>query len=104
MPQVGFAPAALRDPEKLREALRPKNPAAAKRAAAVLTKAVKELGQHPHSGRRVKEADVGMDDPEGHTYRELPIGLGDSGYVMPYRHDSDLVTVLALRRQKEVSF
>lgn len=104
MPQVEFAPAALRDLEKLREFLRPKNPAATKRAAAVITKAVKVLGQHPQIGRPVEEADLDMDDPEGHTYRELPIGFGDSGYVMLYRHDGELVTVLALRHQKEVSF
>ncbi len=104
MPQVKFAPAALRDLEKLREFLRPNNPAAAKRAAAVITKAVKVLGQHPQIGRPVEETDVDVDDPDGHTYRELPIGFGDSGYVVLYRHDGELVTVLALRHQKEVSF
>ena len=103
MPQVKFAPAALRDLEKLREFLRPKNPAAAKRAAAVITRAVKVLGQHPQIGRPVEETDVDVDDPE-YTYRELPIGFGDSGYIVLYRHDGELVTVLALRHQKEVSF
>lgn len=102
MPQVKFAPAALRDLEKLREFLRPKNPVAAKRAAAAITKAVKVLGQHPQIGRPVEES--GLDAPEGLTYRELPIGFGDSGYVVLYRHDGELVTVLALRHQKEVSF
>jgi plasmid stabilization system protein ParE len=102
MPQVKFAPAALRDLEQLREFLRPKNPAAAKRAA-VITRAVKVLGQHPQIGRPVEETDVDVDDPE-YTYRELPIGFGDSGYVVLYRHDGELVTVLALRHQKEVSF
>ena len=104
MPQVKFAPATLRDLEKLREFLRPKNPAEAKRAAAAVTKAVKVLGQHPQIGRPVEETDVDVDDPDGHTYRELPIGFGDSGYVVLYRHDGELVTVLALRHQKEVSF
>ena len=102
MPQVKFTPAALRDLEQLREFLRPKNPAAAKRAAAVVTKAVKVLGQHPQIGRPVEETD--LDVPEGLTYRELPIGFGDSGYVVLYRHNGELVTVLALRHQKEVSF
>jgi addiction module RelE/StbE family toxin len=102
MPQVKFAPAALRDLEKLREFLRPKNPAAAKQAAAVISKAVKVLGQHPQIGRPAEQTDV--DDPEGHTYRELPIGFGNGGYVVLYRHDGELVTVLALRHQKEVSF
>jgi len=102
MPQVKFAPAALRDLEQLREFLRPKNPAAAKRTAAVIIKAVKVLGQHPQIGRPVEETD--LDAPEGLTYRELPIGFGDSGYVVLYRHNGELVTVLALRHQKEVSF
>ena len=101
MPQVKFAPAALRDLEKLREFLRPKNPAAAKRAAAVITKAVKVLGQHPQIGRPVEETDV--NDPES-KYRELPIGCGDSGYVVLYRHDGERVTVLALRHQKETAY
>jgi len=65
---------------------------------------VKVLGQHPQIGRPVEETDVDVDDPEGHTYRELPIGFGDSGYVVLYRHDGERVTVLALRHQKEVSF
>jgi plasmid stabilization system protein ParE len=104
MPQVKFAPAALHDLEKLREFLRPKNPAAEKRAAAVIAKAVKVLGQHPQIGRPVEETDVDVEDPEGHTYRELPISFGDSGNIVLYRHDGELVTVLALRHQKEVSF
>lgn len=94
MPQVRFAPAALRDLERLREFLRPKNPAAAKRAAAVITKTIQMLGQHPQIGRPAE----GM-DPE---CRELLIDFGDSGYVALYRYEPDLITVLALRHQKEV--
>jgi plasmid stabilization system protein ParE len=93
MPQVKFAPAALRDLERLREFLRPKNPAAAKRAALAISKAVQVLGQHPQIGRPADDM-----EPE---YRELPIDFGDSGYVALYRYEGDLVTVLALRHQKE---
>lgn len=93
MPQVRFAPAALRDLERLREFLRPKNPAAAKRAAAVIAKAIQMLEQHPQIGRPAE----GM-DPE---CRELLIDFGDSGYVVLYRYEAELVTVLALRHQKE---
>ena len=102
MPQVKFAPAALHDLEQLREFLRPKNPAAAKRAAGVITKAIHILGQHPHIGRLIEETD--MEFAEGGTYRELPIDFGDSGYVVLYRHEGDLVTVLALRHQKQVGY
>lgn len=96
MPQVRFAPAALRDLERLREFLRPKSPAAAKRAAVAITKAVHVLGQHPQIGRPAEEMDT--------EYRELPISFGDSGYVALYRYEGDLVTVLALRHQKEVGY
>lgn len=96
MPQVRFAPAALEDLVRLREFLRPKNPAAAKRAAAVITHAIRLLGQHPQIGRPAGEMDI--------EYRELPIDFGDSGYVALYRYEDDLVTVLSLRHQKEAGY
>ena len=37
-------------------------------------------------------------------YRELLIHFGDSGYVALYRYAADLVTVLALRHQKEAGY
>lgn len=95
MPQVRFASAALRDLEKLREFLRPKNPAAAKRAALTITKAVQVLGQHPQIGRPAEEMEP--------TYRELLVDFGDSGYIALYHYEGNLVTVLALRHQKELS-
>ncbi|OZA12586.1 MAG: hypothetical protein B7X94_03655, partial [Hydrogenophilales bacterium 17-62-8] len=85
MPQVRFAPAALRDLERLREFLRSKNPAAAKRAALAITKAIKILGQHPQIGRPTGELDrefLEEHNPEGNKHRELPIDFGDSGYVV----------------------
>ncbi len=94
MSQVKFALAALDDLERLREFLRSRNPAAAKRAAIAITKAVQLLGQHPQIGRPVEEMDI--------EYRELLIDFGDSGYVALYRYDGELITVLALRHQKEV--
>lgn len=97
MPQVKFAPAALRDLERLREFLRPKHPAAAKRAAVAIIKSVQVLGHQPHIGRPVE----GMRE----EYREWLIEFGDSGYVARYHYDgSMMVTVLALRHQKEVGF
>lgn len=38
------------------------------------------------------------------TFRELLIGFGDSGYVALYRHEGDIITVLALRHQKEAGY
>ncbi len=93
MPQIKFSAAALHDLERLRGFLRPKNSAAAKRAAAAIIKAVQLLGQHPHIGRPVEEMDI--------EYRELPIDFGESGYVALYRYEGKFVTVLSLRHQKE---
>nr|WP_280949918.1 type II toxin-antitoxin system RelE/ParE family toxin [Rhizobium aethiopicum] len=37
-------------------------------------------------------------------YREWLIDFGDSGYVARYRMDSDTLTILAVRHQKEAGF
>ncbi|MBB3192334.1 type II toxin-antitoxin system RelE/ParE family toxin [Halomonas cerina] len=96
MPQVIFAPAALRDLERLREFLRPKNPAAAERAAKSIIQGIQELGKFPNIGRPIEEL------PE--EYREWLIDFGDSGYIARYRLDGDTVVVLAVRHQKEAGF
>ena len=95
MPRVSFTPAAVRDLERLHAFLQPKSPAAARRAAAVITEAVKGLRQHPGRGRPVEEM------PQ---CRELLIEFGDSGYVALYRHEDDQVTVLTLRHQREAGY
>ena len=97
MPQVRFAPPALRDLERLRAFLRPKNPEVAKRAATAIKKVVQVLEQHPQIGRPADNL-----EPE---YRELLIDFGDSGYIVLYRYDGgDFVTVLTIRHQKEVGY
>lgn len=95
--RVQFAPTALLDLERLRDFLRPKNLAAAKRAAVAIINAVKILEWHPQIGRPAE----GMDDP---AFRELLIDFGESGYVARYRLAEASVTVLAVRHQKEVGF
>lgn len=96
MPQVRFAPGAIRDLQRLREFLRPKNPVAAKRAAEAILKAVQVLALQPQIGRPV------ADLPD--EYREWPIDFGDSGYLARYRFDGEGVTILALRHQKELGY
>lgn len=96
MPQVIYAPGAIRDLQRLREFLRPKNPVAAKRAAETIMNAMQVLGQQPQIGRPVED----MSD----EYREWLIDFGDSGYVARYRFDGDAVTILAVRHQKEVGY
>ena len=96
MPRVTFAPAAIRDLQRLRDFLRPKSPDAARRAGEAIRQGVKILGAHPRMGRLIDDL------PE--DYREWPISFGDSGYVARYRIDDDAVTILAVRHQKEVGF
>lgn len=91
-----YAPGAIRDLQRLREFLRPKNPVAAKRAADTIIKALQVLGIQPQIGRPVED----MPD----QYREWMIDFGDSGYVARYRFDGEAVTVLAVRHQKEVGY
>lgn len=91
-----YAPAAIRDLQRLREFLRPKNPFAAKRAAETIMKAVQVLGQQPQIGRPI------ADMPD--QYREWLIDFGDNGYVARYRFDGEVVTILAVRHQKEVGY
>jgi len=94
MPQIRFTPTALHDLERLREFLRPKNPAAAKRAAQGILKSVQILRYQPHMGRPIAD----MSD----EFREWLIEFGDSGYVARYHYDRDeCITVLSIRHQKE---
>lgn len=96
MPRVRYAPSAIRDLDRLREFLKPKSPAAARRAGETIMKAVQVLGLQPQIGRPID------DMPE--EFREWIIDFGDSGYVARYRIDPDAVTILAVRHQKETGF
>ena len=93
MPRVIFAPAAIRDLERLRAFPRPKSASAARRAGEAIIIGVRALGTHPQMGRLVEDL------PE--PYREWLIDFGDSGYVVRYRVGEDAVTILAVRHQKE---
>ena len=96
MPRIRFAPGAIRDLQRLRDFLRPKSPVAARHAAKTIMNAVQVLGLQPHIGRPVDDL------PE--TFREWVIDFGDSGYVARYRIDAEVVTILAVRHQKEAGF
>jgi plasmid stabilization system protein ParE len=96
MPQVIYTQSAIRDLQRLREFLRPKNPLAARRAAEAIVKSLQILGLQPQIGRSIED----MPDP----YREWMIDFGDSGYVARYRFDGVVITILAVRHQKEVGY
>lgn len=96
MPHIVFAPAAVRDLQRLRDFLLPKNADAAHRAGAAIRQGVKVLGAYPRMGRMVDDL------PE--QYREWLIDFGDSGYVARYRVDDDAITILAVRHQRESGY
>ncbi|MBF0136184.1 MAG: type II toxin-antitoxin system RelE/ParE family toxin [Magnetococcus sp. DMHC-1] len=96
MPQVKYAPGAIRDLQRLREFLQLKNPIAAMRSGKTIMKAIEVLGHQPQIGRPVDDMPV--------DYREWLIDFGDNGYVARYRFDGDAVIILAVRHQKEVGY
>ncbi|MBK1622097.1 type II toxin-antitoxin system RelE/ParE family toxin [Afifella marina] len=96
MSQVRFAPAAVRDLQRLREFLRPKNPDAVRRAGEAIRQGVRVLGTHPRLGRMVDDL------PE--EFREWLIDFGESGYVVRYHIDENAVTILAIRHQREAGY
>jgi plasmid stabilization system protein ParE len=77
MPQVRFAPAALRDLERLRDFLRPKNQAAAAKRAATATTKVSLLpcwrfGTRRRSGFNLRLSRTGW--PRSRKSRHRPTG------------------------------
>jgi len=96
MPHVILSPVALRNIERLREFLRPKNPEAAARAAQAIINAIQVLGQHPQIGRTVPGTDG--------TVRDLSIPFGRSGYVARYAYEGMDVEILAVRHMREAGF
>jgi plasmid stabilization system protein ParE len=96
MPQIIISASAVRDLEKVRNFLRPKNPAASKRAASAIIKAIRSLENYPLIGRPA--------DDIAHDCRELLIDFGDSGYVALYHYSQDRVVIISIKHQKEVGY
>ena len=96
MPRLIWSPAALLDVQRLYRFLAPQNPDAAKRAVRAIRQGLKVLEKQSGMGRPVEE----MND----EFRDWIIDFGDSGYVARYRVETDAVTILAVRHQKEVGF
>ena len=94
--KIRYAFGAIRDLQRLREFLRPKNPLAAKRAAQAILLGVKVLEQQPHIGRPMVDLAT--------EFREWVIPFGNSGYVAMYHFDGESLTILAIRHQKEAGY
>jgi plasmid stabilization system protein ParE len=92
MPQVRFAPGAIRELQRLQEFLRPKNPLAATRAAQTIMKASQVLGLQPQTGRPIEDL------PD--EYREWLIDFGDSGYVARYRFNDETIFWSCVTKKK----
>lgn len=96
MSRLIWSEPALANIQRLYRFLAEKNLAAARRAVKAIRDGVKILVLHPQVGRVVEDMDE--------AFRDWPVDSGDSGYVVRYRFDGELVTILAVRHQKEAGF
>ncbi|MEK1925237.1 MAG: type II toxin-antitoxin system RelE/ParE family toxin [Rhizobium giardinii] len=91
---VKLAPKARDDLKRLYAYMLERDEEAATRAYYAIEKAMATLAQFPFSCRRAAGDDAFL--------RELLIPFGSSGYVALFEiEDSDAVTILAVRRQRE---
>lgn len=98
MSQVVVSESARKDLQRLQNFLKTKNVLAAKKAAEIIIRGIKQLQTSPTIGRPVEHLPL--------EYHELVIEFGSSGYVMLYRHDelTDRVVILKVRHQKEAGY
>jgi len=96
MSQVIISSNAIKNLERLREFLRPKNPEAATRASHAIVNAIQILAQHPQIGRPVERTSGKM--------RELSIPFGKKGYVARYIYEGMDVEIVAIRHMREAGF
>ena len=94
---VRFTPAAAKDLQRLFDFLAERDAKAAKHARTALAKGIEFLRAFPFSCRKAS--------PEHPLLRELIISFGANGYVALFEiEDSQTVTVLAVRHQREEDF
>ena len=94
---VRFTPSAAKDLQRLFDFLAEKDMQASKRARNAIAKGIEFLRTFPFSCRKAS--------PEHPLLRELIISFGANGYVVLFEiEDSQTVTVLAIRHQREEDF
>lgn len=92
-----YTRAAREDLKRLYACLRDKDEASAKHALDAIEKSVDLLKSFPFTCRK--------SDPATPLLRELVMSFGDAGYVALYEiKDSQTVTILAVRHQREDDF
>ena len=87
---------AYADMQRLHGLLATKNRAAATRPVQAVRQGLKSIALQPGIGRPIEELDL--------QFRERPVSFGDSGYIVRYRLDGDIVIILAVRHQRELGF
>jgi len=94
---VRFTPASTKDLQRLFDFLAERDAKAAKHARTAIAKGIEFLRAFPFSCRKTS--------PEHPLLRELIISFGANGYVALFEiEDSQTVTVLAVRHQREEDF
>ncbi|KGT87010.1 plasmid stabilization protein [Erwinia typographi] len=96
MPSLSWTPQAVADVQRLYRFLAARDLNTARNAVIEIRGRVKILAHHPASGRPVEELSS--------AYREWPVSFGNSGYVVLYRIDTDIVSILAVRHQRETGW
>jgi addiction module RelE/StbE family toxin len=93
MTAVVYTLQALDDLDRLEDFLLEADVPVARKTIPLIISAVETLRLHPNIGRR-----------RGGLMRELVISRGSTGYIALYRYHEirDVVTVLAIRHQREV--
>ena len=97
-PVVVWSPGALACVQRLYRFLAEKNQDAAKTAAELILKQAELLEMFPNIGRPAEDLES--------EHREIRIPFGASGYVLLYRFakDTNVVTVLAVRHQRDIGY
>jgi plasmid stabilization system protein ParE len=95
--QLRFTDEAANDLRRLFEFLADNDPATAEKALKTIAKAWEILENFPFSCRKAEVTDPFL--------RELVIPFGSAGYVALYEiEDSEVVTILAVRHQRESDY
>lgn len=98
MPSIKLSKRAWEDLIRLRSFIAKKNPKAAQRAADKIISSIDQLITFPLLGRPCPPDSM----PVG--FRELVVDFGSDGYIVLYRVESDEITIVAMRHQRESGF
>jgi len=94
--QIIWTPNALPCVKRLHDFLKDKGPSGAQRVIKAIREGVAVLKDFPQAGKLVR----GMGD----EYRQWPISFGKTGYIVLYRHDEGIITILSVKHQSELNF